>query len=107
MALTEELDVIFVYTRTEGGSGPTWAQRVAAQQEGVHACFHLDASSSLMEGVGDGSQLDGVPLITSGVVVSVEIGTSGGSWFGIFWTLTKCERSMNEGRRVCWPLAGC
>ena len=34
---TEELDVVFVDTHTEEGSGSTWAQRAAAQQVGFNA----------------------------------------------------------------------
>ena len=68
----EELDVVFVDTRTEEGSGPTWAQRAAAQQVGFNASVRLDALSSVAQGVGDECRVDRVPLLVEGIEVAVE-----------------------------------
>ena len=40
----EELDVVFVDTCTEEGSGATWAQGAAAQQVGFNACVLFNPS---------------------------------------------------------------
>ena len=50
---SEELHVVFVDTRTEWGSGSTWAQGAAAQQVGLDASVLLDAFGSVSQGVGD------------------------------------------------------
>ena len=46
---SEELDVVFVDTRTEEDSSTTWAQGAAAQQVGFNACVLFDAESSVLQ----------------------------------------------------------
>ena len=69
---SEELDVVFVDTRAEEDSGPTWTQGAAAQQAGLNASVLLDAFSSMLQGVGDVSWRDRMPLLVMGFEVAVE-----------------------------------